>query len=275
MRGLMAEEYADAGRWKPDGIPFRITKRVEQTAIRAADAMVVLTRHVREHLFGATPPLPVEVIPCCVDLERVEAGPGARAQVRAELDAGERPILLYVGKFTGWYMEQEMVEFYAAARAQLPDLLFVVVTQADRAPVVDAFDMHGIASGDYRITSSPAEGIGRYLAAADAGIAFIRPCLSKISSSPTKVGEYLAAGLPVLSGPRIGDLDELLATPGVGVLLPQFDDAAYGQAAARLRELLADPRTAERCRALAREELALDTVGIPRYDGVYRRLAER
>jgi hypothetical protein len=195
--------------------------------------------------------------------------------VRAELDAGERPILLYVGKFTGWYMEQEMVEFYAAARAQLSELLFVVVTQADRAPVVDAFERHGIDPADYRITSSPADQIGRYLAAADAGIAFIRPVLSKISSSPTKVGEYLAAGLPVLSGPKIGDLDELLAAPGVGVLLPDFGPDAYHEAAERLRRLLGDSRTAERCEALARDELALDTVGVPRYDAVYRRLSAR
>jgi glycosyltransferase involved in cell wall biosynthesis len=275
MRGLMAEEYADAGRWRPNGIPFRITKRVEAAAIRASDAMVVLTRAVRRHLFGNEPPLPVEVIPCCVDLGRVAMPADVRVGVRAELDAGARPILLYVGKFTGWYMEQEMVEFFAAARAELPDLLFVVVTQADRAPVIEAFERQGIAPADYRITSSPADEIGLYLAAADAGIAFIRPCLSKISSSPTKVGEYLAAGLPVLSGPKIGDLDHLLGTPGVGVLLPEFTPAAYRQAATRLKQLLRDGRTADRCRALAHDELALDTVGVPRYDAIYTRLAAR
>jgi glycosyltransferase involved in cell wall biosynthesis len=275
MRGLMAEEYADAGRWRAGGIPFRITKRVEAAAIRAADAMVVLTQRVREHLFGSSAPLPVEVIPCCVDLDRVAVTPGTRPKVRAELEAGERPILIYVGKFTGWYMEEEMVDFFAAARAELPGLLFVVVTQADRAPVVDAFERHGIPESDYRITSSPAEGIGRYLAAADAGIAFIRPVLSKISSSPTKVGEYLAAGLPVLSGPRIGDLDQLLSAPGVGVLLPEFNAEAYRDAAKRVRALLEDPQTADRCRALARDQLALDTVGIPRYDAVYRGVESR
>ena len=36
IRGLMAEEYVDAGRWKQGGIPFRLTKAAERAAIRRA-----------------------------------------------------------------------------------------------------------------------------------------------------------------------------------------------------------------------------------------------
>jgi glycosyltransferase involved in cell wall biosynthesis len=272
LRGLMAEEYADAGRWREGGIPFRITKRVEAAAIRAADSMVVLTKRVRDYLFADRSGPPVEVIPCCADLTAIEAQHDARAATRLELDAGERPILIYVGKFTGWYMEREMVDFFAAARAEVPALLFVIVTQADREPALAALGARGVDAADYRITSAPPGQIGRYLAAADAGIAFIRPCLSKISSSPTKIGEYLGAGLPVVSGTGIGDVDELLAD-GTGVLVPAFDDESYRAAAARMAELIEDPATPERCRALARRELSLDEVGIPRYDRVYRGLA--
>ncbi len=46
--------------------------------------------------------------------------------------------------------------------------------------------------------------------AAQLGLSFVRPCPSKVSSSPTKIGEYLAAGLPVISTAGIGDVDELL-----------------------------------------------------------------
>jgi hypothetical protein len=273
LRGLMAEEYADAGSWKPGGLPFRITKRVERAAIRAANAMVVLTDAVRDYLFAGHPGPPVQVIPCCADLAAIQARQDEREATRAELNAGDRPILLYVGKFTGWYMEREMVDFFAAARKRIPDLLFAIVTQADREPAVAALRARGIDPADFRITSAAPGEIGRYLAAADAGIAFIRPCLSKISSSPTKIGEYLGGGLPVVSGTGIGDVDRLLARDGVGVLVPSFGDDAYTNAAARLAELIADPETSRRCRDLAERELSLVSVGIPRYDKVYRALA--
>ena len=275
MRGLMAEEYADAGRWKEGGLPYRITKRVEAAAIRGADAMVVLTNKVREYLFADGSGPPVEVIPCCADTAAIEAQAGARADTRRELDAGDRPVLVYVGKFTGWYMEKEMVDFFATARDELPDLLFVVLTQADREPALQALAARGIDHADFRITSAAPGEIGRYLAAADAGIAFIRPCFSKISSSPTKIGEYLAAGLPVVSGTGIGDVDALLSQDGVGALISHFGEPEYRAAAKRLAALIADDRAPERCRALAERELSLEDVGIPRYDRMYRHLAER
>jgi hypothetical protein len=275
LRGLMAEEYADAGRWQAGGIPFRITKGVEGAAIRSADAIVVLTNRVREHLFGSRPSPPLEVIPCCADLDRIEAQHDERQTTRAELDADGRRILVYVGKFTGWYMEREMADFFAVAKTELEDLLLVVITQADRSPVLSALEARGIDPEDYRITSAPPDELGRYLAAADFGICFIRPCLSKISSSPTKVGEYLGAGLPVVSGPGIGDLDGLLSADGVGAVVPEFSDDAYRAAARRVGDLLRDPETATRCNDLARRDLSLLDVGIPRYDRLYRGLGQR
>ena len=236
--------------------------------------MVVLTERVRRHLFGSRPSPPLEVIPCCADLDTIDAQRSGADAARAELAAGDRPILIYVGKFGGWYMEGEMVDFFATARAEVPGLLFVVLTQADREPAVAALESRGIDPADYRITSSPPDEIGRYLAAADAGICFIRPCLSKISSSPTKIGEYLGAGLPVVSGAGIGDVDELLSTDGVGVLVPEFSPGAYHTAARRLRHLLDDPETPQHCRSRAHERLSLEGVGIPRYDRMYRRLAD-
>jgi hypothetical protein len=229
---------------------------------------------VRRHLFGESRSPRLEVIPCCADLDRLSEQRGARDSVRAELGAKDRAILVYVGKFTGWYMEREMVDFFAVARRELPRLLFLVVTQADHLPIVSALERRGIGPSEYRITSAPHREIGRYLAAADLGIAFVRPCFSKISSSPTKIGEYLGAGLPVVSGTGIGDVDELLSTDAVGVLVTAFDRDAYRRAAERARELLDEPTTPERCRALARRRLSLAELGVPRYDRVYRMVAE-
>ncbi len=46
VRGLLAEEYADAGHWRKDSIPYRITKAVEARALAAADGVVTLTERI-------------------------------------------------------------------------------------------------------------------------------------------------------------------------------------------------------------------------------------
>jgi hypothetical protein len=108
---------------------------------------------------------------------------------------------------------------------------------------------------------------------ADFAVCFCRPSFARIASSPTKVGEYLGAGLPLASGPGIGDVEELMREREVGVVVDAFDERAYARSAKRLRELASDPAARARCREVANEVFSLEEVGIPRYDELYRRLA--
>ena len=98
-------------------------------------------------------------------------------------------------------------------------------------------------------------------------------CFSKISSSPTKIGEYLGAGLPVLSSAGIGDVDVLLRDDQVGVLVSDFSESGYKAAAQAIRELCSEPALRQRCRKAGRERFSLCEIGIPRYDELYRRVA--
>jgi glycosyltransferase involved in cell wall biosynthesis len=275
LRGLMAEEYVDAGLWRRGGLAYRITNWVQRAALRRADGIVMLTEAVREYLFEHEPPAaPVAVIPCCAEVPCVDGRAGRSRDIRAELGLSDRPVMVYVGKFTGWYMEREMVDFYRSACRLRPELLFLVLTQSDPFPIEEAFRHGGVPPSNYVIARAEPAEVGDYLAAADFGISFVRPSFSKISSSPTKVGEYLAAGLPVVST-TIGDLAELFADGKLGVLVDDFSPAAYEAAARAVETLARDPSARERCRTVAREQLSLRHVGIPRYDRLYRAVATR
>lgn len=271
IRGLMAEEYEDAGRWQPGGVPSRLTKAVEGRAIAEADGIVVLTHRVRRRLFGEQDDPRVRVIPCCADLTALERGTERREARRFALELTDATVMLYLGKFGGWYMAAEMADFFATARELMPRLHFLILTQGDRTAIARELESRGISSG-FTVTSAPPEEIGDYLAASDFGISFIRPSISKESSSPTKVGEYLAGGLPVITTADVGDLNSLI-TPGVGTLVRRHTPETYEAAARALIELLQDPGTPGRCRRLAERELSLDSVGVPRYDDLYRRVA--
>src|SRR4051794_17088139 len=286
IRGLIGEEYVDAGHWKPGGVPYRITKRIERAALRRAAGVVglterlrraagvvVLTERLRRYLFHDEQRGPVQVIPCCADLQSIEDAADHRSRTRDELGLSGRPVMVYVGKFAGNYLEREMVEFFSVARKSRPDLLFLVLSQADPTPIAAEFGRLRIPECDFRITRADPREIGRYLAVADFGLAFYQPGFSKIATSPTKVGEYLGAGLPVLATAGIGDVDELLASTDVGVLVDGFSLADYTEAARRMQALLDDPGVRDRCRAVAHAGFSLTDVGVPRYDYLYRQVA--
>jgi hypothetical protein len=271
IRGLMAEEYADAGRWRRGGVPFRLTKAVERIAVRRADGIVVLTDRVRQRLFAHR--RGVCTIPCCADLEALTAAEAARAHMRSELRLSDAMVMIYVGKFGGWYMAAEMANFFALAKDWIPGLHFLILTQDGRQEIRQQLERSRVCGG-YTITSAAPEQLGGYLAAADFGISFIRPAPSKASSSPTKIGEYLGAGLPVVCTAGVGDLDRLI-TPDIGTLVRAHTETSYRAAAEHTMELLGTAHTRERCRAVARRELSLADVGVPRYRRLYEEVAER
>jgi glycosyltransferase involved in cell wall biosynthesis len=167
-----------------------------------------------------------------------------------------------------------MVEFFAVAHRRDPGLAFLVLTQAPAASIRSELVRARVSEADYRILRTEPAELGSYLSLADFAICFCRPSPARIASSPTKLGEYLAAGLPVASGPGIGDSERLLDGRAVGVVVDSFDERGYERAAERVRELASDPACRARCREVAQQELSLEEVGIPRYDSLYRRLAQ-
>jgi glycosyltransferase involved in cell wall biosynthesis len=67
---------------------------------------------------------------------------------------------------------------------------------------------------------------------------------------PTKIAEFLACGRPVVVNSGLGDFDQYLSEFNAGVILSgtRADTKAKAQ---ELMNLLSDPETPYRCRALA------------------------
>jgi glycosyltransferase involved in cell wall biosynthesis len=273
IRGLMAEEYVDSGRWKADSMRVRLTKAVERRAISRASAAVVLTHAARELLFDSRPTPAVEVIPCCVDLARFEALAREPAPRIASGFEG-KTVMAYVGKFGGWYMQREMVEFFQTAAGLIPRLHFLILSQSDRSLIDREFARCGVTPDAYTVATVLPDEVASLLSSADFAISFIRQLPSKVASSPTKIGEYLAAGLPVVSTPGIGDSDAILRGSRTGIFVRDMSSEAFREAIDELGELMGDWETGQRCRAAARKYLSLQHVGIPRYAELYRNVAD-
>jgi glycosyltransferase involved in cell wall biosynthesis len=281
LRGFMAEEYVDAGIWAAGGKLFRTTKRVERALVRAADGLVMLTEKARELLQRWYPRemagKAVEVIPCCVDARRcwgqVPPGPASGT------GAGLVRTVVYAGKLGGWYLTEAMVRFVATAREIIPGLRWEVWTQSDPGGLRNLLGAYQLAD-HVAVGRVPPEALPQALGRARAALSFIKPCVSKLGSSPTKIAEYLAAGLPIISTAGVGDLDLLLTGQRsrdgkpLGVLVRDTTEEAYRAAVPELVRLLEDPRTPERCRAAAAEYFDLERVGWTCYGRLYRQLME-
>ncbi|HEX7830402.1 MAG TPA: glycosyltransferase [Thermoanaerobaculia bacterium] len=273
IRGFLPEEYVDSGNWREGGWLFRTTKAVERSLFRSADGFVVLTNRARALLFpDGAGGKPVEVIPCCTSSERT-APDGSRDAVRAELGVSGRVVFVYAGALGGYYLMREMAELLAVAREQDSRVYALVLTLGPAAEMAAELERVGFGANDYRVMSADPQDVPRFLGAADVSLSILRSSIARITSSPTKFAEYLAAGLPVISGAGTGDLDEEIEKARVGVVLRGFDRAAYLEALRDLEILRRDPDLAERCRQTARARYDLETIAGVRYRRLYEAIS--
>lgn len=273
LRGLLAEEYVDAGHWPRGGTRYRVTAAIESRLLRSAAGWVTLTRRVLgQPSFDKLSARPHAVIPCSADLRVFHPSTDARIAARRELGWGEEPALVYAGSLGSWYRLEEMLDLFLVAREALPGLRFLILTPQLRV-ARDAIQARQVGDRVVARRVLPDE-IPRHLAACDAGICFIGPHGSKIASSPTKFGEYLATGLPVITNPWIGDARDLAGEPP-WILVDEFSTTTYREAAEHLRALMADPfGMRQTACALARREFALETA-VDRYHGLYLEVLDR
>ncbi|HVS81089.1 MAG TPA: glycosyltransferase [Pyrinomonadaceae bacterium] len=274
VRGLMAEEYADAGHWRTDSIPYRITKAVEGRALAAADGVVTLTERIwpvmnqwdslRNHRVAH------EVVPCCADLELFSFSQEDRLWRRAELALQDRFVVVYSGSIDGWYLTESMADFFVTLRKQKHSAHFLWLTPAHHERLHELMRAGGVSESDYTVLASAPRDVPSYLSAGDAGLAFIKPCFSKLASSPTKYAEYLACGLPLIINAGIGDSDALITGERIGALVRNFNETEYTEAANVVEGFVGYPdQTRRRAREIAERLFDVCRVGVQRYARLY------
>jgi glycosyltransferase involved in cell wall biosynthesis len=280
IRGFFPEEYTDAGVWPENGTLYKAAKRVEKWLMRESDGFVVLTEKARGLLFGELQDSstdehgkPVEVIPCCVDL-RTRFRPeemDRREAVRTKLGISDRFVFTHLGALGGLYLTEHLVDLLDSARSIDPGTFAMFLTQTKPDHVISLLQARGFSENDYFVGMVDPADVPAYLAAADAGLSFVQATYATQSRSPTKIPEYLAAGLPIIANSGVGDVDELLTTEGVGVLLDGFDRESYVDAIRKLRSLSG---INEKCRETAHRRFDLESVGGERYRRLYKRILQ-
>lgn len=280
VRGLMAEEYADAGHWQKGGLKYRLTKNIERRCFAAADGVVTLTEAIWakilhwEGLKGRE--VAHQMIPCCVDLQRFRFDVEERERRRAKLCLHDKFVLVYSGSIGGWYLTREMADFFVTLMQQRSDAHFLWLTTGSHAQVESLMQERGIAANRFTVRSVSSEEVASYLSASDVGLAFYKPGFSKLATSPVKVTEYLACGIPVIINSGIGDSDEIVTRERVGALVQDFTARDYLQAAQTINRMLEDVTASRRhTRAVAERLFDVRRVGLERYARLYEDVFDR
>lgn len=280
VRGFLPEEYIDTGKWQENSKIYKLVKLAEKWLFKEADAFVVLTEKAREILFPESRQTgfdkfnrPVEVIPCCINKARFQtAAKYNREAIRQELNLNGRKVYIYIGSFGGWYLTDEIISFLAYTHQKDSSAFTIILTQREVKKVRNLLINAGLRQEDFLVKSVSPEEIPKYLKAADVALSFIKSSYSKKASSPTKIAEYLAAGLPIISNSGIGDLDELIEGEGVGVIINGFSEKDFESAQKKIEFLLQNEDLRQYNCRIAEKKFDLEKIGGERYRRIYNKI---
>lgn len=264
IRGFWVDEKTYKGRIGPNSVAYRLGKWVERELYRRCAGIVTLTR-TSANTISALPlwqqrqSPPLAVIPTCVDIAAFQLPRHASTGVRFG----------YLGSLGAGYMAQQILEFFdVVVQAPLAASL-TLISQTQSANVPGFEQRRALHRQQLELISAAPHEVPQRLTEIDIGLSFIEPHYSKQASCPTKLGEYLAAGIPVIAN-DIGDVASVLRRDRVGVIIEDFSPAGYLRAAQEAMALRAEPDFQRRCqRAVARFSL---TQGSAQYLDLYQQV---
>lgn len=281
MRGFWADERVDGKLWNLKNPVYKFLyhflKRKEKELLVKSDHIISLTENAKKNILSwklKKEDLLITVIPCCADLN-LFSKENISTEKRVELKKSiaitdDNFVLLYLGALGTWYMLDEMLDFFKQLLQSKPESKFLIVTNEEAGLIKSIANQKNIPVSTIIIRSAERKDVPLYISVSDSAIFFIKPAFSKSASSPTKQGEIMAMGIPIICNAGIGDTDEILMKAHGGWLVKNFDSEEYAKVITQLDESRMDESNIIKT---SYDYYSLEK-GIEKYSQVYQQLSK-
>lgn len=240
MRGFWADERVDGKLWNLKNPLYRMVynyfKKKEKQFLENADYTISLTQNAKVEMLSwkhiTNNPIKIQVIPCCADLDLFDKNNLEQQQITAlknELNIQENDyVLLYLGSIGTWYMLTEMMQFFAEFKKQEPSAKFLFVTKDEHERILKTAAYYNVKDAII-IRAGNRNEIPALISICHYSIFFILPSYSKRASSPTKQGEIMAMGKPVICNSHVGDTDFIVNNYNAGYVVKNVYEMDFSE----------------------------------------------
>jgi glycosyltransferase involved in cell wall biosynthesis len=271
MRGFWADERIDGKIWNINKWihkkAYQYFKKKEKDFLQESAYTVSLTKCGKQEIKSWKLPLQsaIKVIPCCTD-EALFNKDNIR-DVRSDLGIStEDFVISYSGSIGTWYMLEEMLDFFKVLNAKNKNAKFLFVTKDNPQQIIDVANQKKIPINNIIIIASSREMMPSKIQACNFSIFFIKPYYSKKASSPTKMGEIMNMGIPIVCNAGVGDVDLIINKSMPELLINEFSKKEYNRV---VDLILKTHYNSNKIIAVAKQYFSLQE-GIENYYNIYQ-----
>lgn len=237
--------------------------------LRRADLIISISDWMTEYLVGqGYPPERFFTLPMGIDQEKANL-PARQEPFDWERDGAR--LVMYVGTLDGSRELEVLVR--AAGQIATPDggvRLVMVGGGSDRRRLEELAAELGLEGRVVFTGEVPYEDVPRYISRADVCVSPIPPKPEFVTSSPTKVFEYMLMGKPVVANREIPEQRVVLEETGAGVLV-DFESSSFARG---IEKILSDPAAAKECGRAGKEWVLANRTYARLASGLEARLQE-
>ncbi len=249
MRGFWADERVEGKIWDTCNFIFQniyqYFKRKELAFISESHRIISLTHSAKNEIlsWSSLPNIAenkIKVIPCCADLEHFNIqDPQDKAKTRTQLGVASNDLVIsYVGSLGTWYMADEMLQLFKRIKVSFPQAKLLLVSTHSATEVSSYLAQAQLDPKDVVLKAGKRAEMPALIAASDLSMFFVRPSFSKKASSPTKMGEIMGCGIPLICNTGIGDVEPIMNDTQCGIYIHDFSEISLQSVVDKIPELL-------------------------------------
>lgn len=239
MRGFWADERIDGGIWNMKNPVFksiyRHFKQLEKKYIAQSSHIISLTQTGKHEIetwnIYKKYPTAITVIPCCADLDHFNSTRVSTTKIQELKNtlqiSKDAFVLSYLGSFGTWYMTHEMFDFFKVLLDKKPEAIFLCITPDSLHMLQKIARQKHIPLSALRIVKANREEVPIYASLSNWSLFFIKPLYSKKASSPTKMGELLGLGIPLICNAGVGDVEDIMKSCDTGFVVHNYTTEEY------------------------------------------------
>jgi glycosyltransferase involved in cell wall biosynthesis len=238
VRDFYADSRVDSGAWNKSNALYKSIyhyfKQKEKEQIEKSDGVICLTKAAEKIIktsSGYKSETPLEVIPCSVDLNLFDPEKiinGKTAELKKQLNIAENDFVFsYLGSTGSWYLTDELMQFFKVVTQKIPAAKFLFISPDKHEAIAVAAKKAGLDEDKIIIKNAARAEVPALLSLSKFSVFFIKPCYSKQASSPTKHGEIMAMGIPVITNSGVGDVADIIEKSSSGIVLKSFSEAEF------------------------------------------------
>ena len=270
MRGFWIDQRIEIGIWREDTIIVRIARFMETKFLQRADVVFALSSAavcaMKQWPAVIGSKIRFEVVTTCTDLDLFKLPPrNVRKRTDAQFTVG------YVGNAGPGYKFDSVLEMYQAIKRIKPLAKLKIVNRNDHILIKEKLKAHGFDSHEVELISCDYPQVPLQMWGIDLGIFFYEWRKANVSSVPTRMGEFLACGVPCLSDESSVGFLNILENENVGVVLRSMESSEINDAALRAVNLATQDDIDLMCACVARLHFSLE-VGVANYERIYSEL---